>query len=596
MGMRVALQGGGESRPRDAVPGADRHWCNKEVGVGTLFSALGIGRSGLLAAQVQLDVAGNNIANVNTEGYSRQRAELEELFPIATTVGAIGRGVIVSEIKRLRDDFLDTAYVRQVAGLGKTEVQAEYYNLLEDAFLEPGENGFGTRLDLFYDALSDFSNNVESLSVREAFLAEAETMAGQMNQLVARFDDLRTNANEEVRNLVPEINSLAERIYELNVQIRDVEGAGQTAGTLRDQRTLLLDELGQIINISYQEGSSGQVQVQVADEVLVDSTGFREITAYRNSALDPERQDLVELRWSDTNELVEVTDGEVYGLLNIRDTVIPEQDARIDEIASTLIYELNKIQSQGHGIEALEGTISSTNLVSASTDPLISAGLPFDVTAGSFDLVVYDSTGAATTTTINITAATTLDDLATALNGVANFSASVSSNTLSLGADSGYTFSFANDSSGVLPALGVNSLFNGVDARTITLNPDIKDNPGRVTSSYGTDLSNTGDNTAALDMASLRTALVMDSGASTMGDFYESSVALLGIEARSNEDLLATETELIADLNTRRQETSGVNLDEEVASLMLFQRAYEASARVMTVADNMLATLLSIAQ
>ncbi|MCC6487988.1 MAG: flagellar hook-associated protein FlgK [Candidatus Hydrogenedentes bacterium] len=564
--------------------------------MGTLFSALGIGRSGLLAAQVQLDVAGNNIANVNTPGFSRQRVELEELFPISTPNGTIGRGVGIATIQRLRDDFLDTAYVRQVAGLGNTEVQAQYYNLIEDAYLEPGENGFGTRLELFFDALADFSNNVESLPVREAFLAEAESAASELNQLIARFDQLRTNANEEVRNLVPEINSLAERIYEVNLQIRDIEGSGRTASALRDQRGLLLDQLGKLINVSYQEDDSGQVQVQIGSEILVDATGFREITAFRNSALDPERQDLVELRWVDTNGLVEVTNGEVFGALTIRDTVIPEQDARIDEIARALIYELNKIQSQGRGTEALEGTISSTNGVTAATDPLVSAGLPFTVSAGSFDVVVYDASGTPTATTINITAATTLNDLATALNGVANFSASVSGTTLSLGADAGFTYSFGNDTSGVLPALGINSLFNGTDARSITLNPDIADNPGRVTSSYSTDLLNTGDNTAALDMANLRTALVLETGTATIGDFYQSTVALLGIDARSNEDLLLTENEFIQDLETRRQETSGVNLDEEVASLLLFQRAYEASARVMTVADSMLATLLSIAQ
>ena len=564
--------------------------------MGTLFSALSIGTSGLRTAQIQLDVTGNNIANVNTPGFSRQRAELVELFPIHTPSGEIGRGVGIAQIRRLRDQFLDVAYVRQVAGLGSAEVQAQYYNLIEDTYLEPGENGFGTRLDRFFDALNDYANNVESLPVREAFLAEAGAAATDLNQLVTRFDELRTNANEEVRNLVPEINSLSQRIYELNGQIQRVEGSGRSANALRDQRGVLLDQLGQLVNVSYKENAFGQVQVQIGSAVLVDTTRAREIIAVRNPALDPERGDLVELRFADDNSLVDVRDGEVFGALTIRDTVIPEQDARIDEIARALILGLNAIHSQGRGLEGISGTIASTNEVSVPTDPLVAAGLPFPVTPGTFDVVVYDSAGTPTTTTITITAATTLNDLATDLNGVANLNAVVNGNQVEINPDATFSFSFANDATGALPALGLNGLFNGFDARSIAINPDILSNLALLTSGFSTDLTETGDNSAALALADLRTAQVLDSNSSTIAEFYQSTVATLGVNNRSNNDLLLTENEFIQDLEARRQEVSGVNLDEEVTSLLLFQRAYEASARVITIADRMLETLLNVAR
>lgn len=564
--------------------------------MGTLFSALSIGTSGLRTAQIQLDVTGNNIANVNTPGFSRQRAELVELFPIQTQVGEIGRGVGISEIRRLRDQFLDIAYVRQVAGLGASEVQAQYYNLIEDAYLEPGENGFGTRLDRFFDALNDYANNVESLSVREAFLAEAGATATDLNQLVSRFDELRTNANEEVRNLVPEINSLAERIYEVNGQIRQIEGSGRSANALRDQRGVLLDQLGQLVNISYREDSSGQVQVQIGSAILVDTTRAREIVAVTNPALDPERGDLVELRFADDNSLVDVRDGEVFGALTIRDTVIPEQDARIDDIARALIREINAIHSQGRGLEAYTATIVSSNEVGAPTDPLVAAGLPFPVTPGTFDVVVYDAAGNPTSTAITITGATTLNDLAADLNAVANLNAVVNGNQIEINPDATFSFSFANDATGALPALGLNGLFTGFDARSIAVNADILANPALLTSGYSTDLTETGDNSAALAMADLRTAQVLDSNSSTIAEFYQSTVATLGIDARANTDTLLTDEEFIRDLDARREEVSGVNLDEEVTSLLLFQRAYEASARVITIADRMLETLLNVAR
>ena len=597
MGMQVA-----SCWPRSSVyawrfanPAARRNGRTLEGIVGSLFGALDIARSGLSAAQYQLNVTGNNIANVNTRGYTRQRALLEERFPSLTPFGPLGRGVGIAGIERIRDEFLDGAYSRQVQGLGSTEVQAQYFNLLEDVFLEPSENGFGTRLDRFFDALNDFSNNVESLPVREALLSEGQAMAGSLNGLVDRFDQLRTNANEEVRNLVPEINSIADRIAELNRQIRLTEGAGSNASQLRDQRTNLVDDLSRIINVTVREDGSGQTIVQIGSDILVDASGARDIIAFRNPSLDPERNDLVELRFADDNSLVDVSGGTVFGALHIRDTVIPELDAEIDSIAAALIQGLNAIHSQGNGTQNISGTISSTNTVNSATDPLSATGLPFPVTAGSVDIVVYDSAGTPTTTSIAITAATTLDDLATALNGIPNMSASVSGGILNISAGAGFSFSFANDSAGVLPALGINGFFTGHDARSIAVNEDLEDNPGWITSSFSSDVLNTGDNAAALQMAALRTALLLDSGAATLSDFYQSTVAGLGVDARAVNDALQVEQLFVQNLDERRQEVSGVNLDEEVTNLMLYQRAYEASARLMSVTDNMLETLLSMA-
>jgi flagellar hook-associated protein 1 len=563
--------------------------------LGTLFSALDIARSGLTAAQIQLDTSAHNIANVNQEGFSRQRVELTSRVPNYLAVGPVGRGVQVSQIKRLRDAFLDGVLRQNLAGLGRNQVQAGFYALMEDAFLEPSEEGFGTQLSNFFDVLGDFSNNVEEFPVREALLAEVEVLAERFNQLADQLDSLRTQANEEVRNLVPEINSLAEQIYRLNVSIRDVEISGQPANDLRDSRDVLLDQLASLINISYSERDDGQVTVLIEDAVLVDEIGPRELEAFRNASLDPDREDFVELRFVESGDLVSVTDGEVHGALFMRDTAVPEVDAQLDEMAATIISEINRIHSTGNGLENLSGTISSTNEVNAATDALVAAGLPFPVTAGTFDVVVYDAAGTATTTTITVTAATTLNDLATALNAVPNFSASVTGNTLDLGTTSPFTFTFTNDSSGALTALGVNGLFVGSDAQTIAINSDIQDHPEWLTSAYSVDVLDTGDNTAALAMADLRNQDLMNGGAATINEFYEGLVAQLGIDTRANSEILAVQEQTVSDFERRRQETSGVNLDEEVSSLILYQRAYEASARTMTVADSMLQTLLSMA-
>jgi flagellar hook-associated protein 1 FlgK len=220
--------------------------------------------------------------------------------------------------------------------------------------------------------------------------------------------------------------------------------------------------------------------------------------------------------------------------------------------------------------------------------------LPFDVSAGSFDVIVYDSTGAATTTTIPVTAATTLSSLATSLSGVGNFSASVTADgKLQMSAASGYTFGFANDTSKALVALGVNGLFTGKDARTIGVNSALEDNPSLLSSGTSLDVTESGDNKAALAMAALRTALILDNKSASINDFYESSVARLGVKASSAIQSREMEQGFVDDFQSRRLEVSGVSIDEEVTTMIQFQRAFEASSRVIGIVDRMLETLLT---
>lgn len=563
--------------------------------MGTLFSTFDIARSGLVAAQVQLDTAAHNIANVNTEGYSRQRVELMTRRPIIREFGQIGRGVSVTNIHQIRDGFVDAAYRRQVPGLGSAEIQSNYYRLLDGIFLEPAENGFGARLSAFFDALSDFSNNVESFPTREALVSEAADIAVSLNQVADRFYTLRTNANEEVRNMVPEINSLGRRIAELNVLIRDTEVNETSANDLRDERGRLLDELARLVEINTVETDNGQIHVFIRSDAFIEGHLVSELEAVRNPLLDPSRPDLLEVRFAGSGRLVDIRGGELHGALQVRDTIVPLYEQRMNELAAALIENVNRIHSQGRGLSNWSGTVTSANPVSAAGDPLTAAGLPFAVTPGTFDVVVYDAAGTPTATTITITAATTLNDLATALNAVPNFSATVVGERLELGAAAGFTFSFANDSTNALVALGINGMFTGHNAATIGVNQALVADANLVTSSFGFDVLNTGDNTAALAMAALRTLRLLDGESSTISEHYESTIGRLGVDSRANAGQMRVQQAFVDDFNRRRQEVSGVSLDEEVANLIQFQRAFEASARVFTVTDRMLEALLTMA-
>lgn len=569
--------------------------------MGSLFSSIDISRLGLQASQVQLNVTSHNIANVNTEGYSRQRAELSTPFPIKYSYGQLGRGVTIAQVTRIRDAFLDQVYRDQHPTLGGADVKARYFSLVEDAFLEPSEDGFSTRINAFFDGMNDFANNVEQVPVREATVAQATALAESMNELAERFNDLRTSANEEVRSLVPRINSLADTIAATNVQIRDSELDNTIANDIRDERDRALDELSRLVNINYTERKDGQVTVRIGSDVLVDETGARQIEARFNNALDPERGDLLELRWTDSELGVQVREGELAGALEMRDEIIPFFDQRMDEIAASIIEQINGIHSQANGLVNWTGIVAGTNAVDDPTAALDAAGLPFDVTLpGSFDVAVYngDTPIAGSPFTVTLNPGDSLDDLAAQLSAIApgQFEATVApDNTLQLGvSDPALNFAFANDTSGVLAALGINGLFTGTDARSIAVNSDIIDDPRLLASGYSLDPLATGDNSAALDMAAVRDFKALDGGSSDLNDYYESTIAELGVDAQANQVVLTTEEQFNQDFETRRQEVSGVSIDEEVTLMIQYQRAYEANARVINVVERMLDALFTI--
>lgn len=565
--------------------------------MGTLFSALDIARAGMHVAQVQLDVTGHNIANVNREGYSRQRVDILTRTPLYRPFGAMGRGPAVENIVRLRDTFLDGVYRSQVKGMGRAEVMAQYFTRIEDIFQEPSPNGLSSRMNVFFDALNDFANAVDSLPARVALLSEGEALAGRLNETYDRLNVLRTNANEEIRSSVTEINSLTERIARLNRSIRDAEIGGLRANDLRDNRDLLLDELARMVNITSSERSDGQVTVLLGGEELVNAEFAREITVAPDPAIDPNRQDLLVLQYAETGQRVYVSDGSVQGLFQIRDVELRALQERMDALAAGLIENINRIHNQGNGLIAIGVPMSTSNAVSSPFAPLMGGGeLPFTVQNGSFDVVVYDSTGSIVETiTVPITPAATLGTIEGAISASPYMNVAIGAGGLmTVSPETGYSFTFANDSSNVLTALGLNGLFTGTGAASIAVNRTLQENPSLLSSGYSLDMRDTGDNRAALAMAELRSRQFFGNGVQTINEFYESGVVQLGVNSRSNQDRLAVEQAFVLDFDRRRQEVSGVNLDEEVTSLLIYQRAFEASARVVGVANSMLETLVNL--
>lgn len=569
--------------------------------MGTLFSALDIGRGGLQVAQVQLDVTGNNIANVNRPGFSRQRAALLTREPNLKPYGALGRGVFISGIDRLRDQFLDVAYRQEVASFGSADTAATYFARLEDIFNEPGDTGLSTRINDFFDALQDFAGAVDDLPTRVATLEQAAALAGTFNDIDRRLNLLRSNANDQVQDTVTELNSLGGRIAELNTQIQRLEGGGRAANDLRDQRDVLLDELSELVNITFRERENGIVDVLIGGEQFITGRDVRVVEAIANPLIDPDRPDMLEVRFQDTGLPLLIRDGRLRGLLDVRDTAIADVEDQLDELAFAIIQQLNQLQASGNGLNNIDAPITSQYPVSNASTALSNAGLPFPVTSGSFDILVYDNGGnLVETLNIPVTATgpvilqSTLNSIRLAINISPNLNANVSDGLLTIEPSANRTFVIANDTSGFLAATGTNAFFNGTDAGSMAVNADLLARPDWLSSSDSTDPLDTGNNAIALLMAQLRDQPILTGDTQDINQFYESTLVSLGVNSRANLQLLDVQRNAVEDFDTRRLEVSGVNIDEEVTNLLQFQRAFEASARVITTTDRMLETLLNI--
>jgi flagellar hook-associated protein 1 FlgK len=218
---------------------------------------------------------------------------------------------------------------------------------------------------------------------------------------------------------------------------------------------------------------------------------------------------------------------------------------------------------------------------------------------GSFEINVIDSLGNIITTVITVDLDgvgpdDSLTDLAANIDLVANINASVSvDNQLVITADPTYSFVFSNDTSDVLAAIGSNTFFSGSDASDIAVNPLIVNDLNMIAASLSTDPQDTGDNRNALAMAALQDTPVLNSGTATLNDYYGETIGNLAVTTRRTSAEAVISESFRLNVDRRREEVAGVNLDEEAANLTRFQRGYQASARVFTVIDELLDTLIN---
>lgn len=242
------------------------------------FMGLNTSLRGLLAEQRALDVTSHNVANANTQGYSRQEAQVQASDALALPTGdRLGTGVDVVAYKRIRDSFLDLQYRAQNMQVGAGTTRADALDQAELRLAEPGENGIAARLNSFWSSWSDLANAPESGAARQALIEDTRTLASSVNALDDGLQTVSAQAADELAGLTGsggELQQIGRELAGLNGAIRDTERVGGQANDLLDRRDLLLDKLSHLAQVSVADDGAGSIRVTVggAGAPLVDGS------------------------------------------------------------------------------------------------------------------------------------------------------------------------------------------------------------------------------------------------------------------------------------------------------------------------------------
>jgi flagellar hook-associated protein 1 FlgK len=567
----------------------------------SLFGAIQMGGNTLKAMQIGLHVVGNNIANANTPGYVRQEA-IYVPAPVQVHGNLIlGTGVLVDSIVQKLDQFVQDRLVGARGDRANAEVQEQIYRDLEVLLNEiSAEGDLSSALTRFFNAVDEVMRDPGSISARDQAVKIAVELAENFGHLHREAYEHQGELNDRVSAVADEINSLAEDIRLLNIQIASIEGgdtSGSDAAGLRVKRQEAVDRLSELINIRVDEQASGGTSVAVGGEFLVFEGQRREV----NIAASSEDAGLSVVEFSDTHSALSTTAGELEGLYVARDEIVGGFLNRLDELAGTLAFEFNKAHSQGQGLVGFQELTSVESILDSSA-ALDAAGLAFTPVSGSFELVLSSRTevGQTQTHAIHIhldglDTDTTLESLAAQLDAIDGLAASITSTgALQLTTDSTDTeFSFSGDTSGALAALGLNTFFTGSTAATLGVNAELKGIENAAKFAASDDGIGNGSGNAER-LAVLFERPIESIGNASLADLYNQLINEVTQGSAIAQSVAEGFRVFEGTLDGQKQAVTGVSIDEEAIKMITLQRIYQASAKYIQTVSELLDLLVNL--
>lgn len=553
--------------------------------MGSIYDIFNIGKLGIRAQQAAMQVTAHNIANVNTEGYTRQDVVFTETTPLNENPGQVGTGVQVSAITRKYDSFIEGQIIDGKEKYGNLDAQKAAFSKIESLFYSDKESSIGTLLDQFFEALQDLTVNPSGSPERITVISKAEVLTNAINDLHSNLVQVQKDTNTQISQTIDEINQLTSEIAELNDKIGQAEIAGQNANDYRDMRGRLIKDLAERIDISFFEDSTGQVTIISAGTALLvernsswnlqltsnpDNSGYYNIT-YTNSS-------------NTTSDITsDISEGKLKGLLEIRDTVVPDYIDKLDRYAAAFANEINQAHRNGYDLNGTNGRNLFTPNFEAG-DSVYSKGLSSNTGSGSV--------------------AVTIDNPAnlTYHNYELTFSSgNYTVTNKSTGNSTSGTYSDPTTVTFEGLSINITGTHDSGDKYIISAHKDTaknisvaisSDNPDQIAAAEASS-NNRDDNRNALTLVQLKDKLSID-GVSTFNSFFESIVGEIGADTQYINNSHTVQEFSLEQLNNMRESVSGVSLDEEMTNLLQLQSAFEASSKLIGISDELLQELLNM--
>ncbi len=452
-----------------------------------LFGALDASISGMFSSRLATQIANHNIANANTPGYSRQSLRISSATPLITTFGAIGRGTVVGSIERAQSNFLQAQLVQQKVLYGNYSELDNALTSVEDILGSTENDRIGDALNEFFGAYSDLATPPMSDGKRQAVVSQAQRLSLQFREIDQALNSLERDNRRAVSTSVDQVNLLLGKVAEFNSQIVAASSRGGEPNDLIDQRGQILDELSNLTRFDLNTRTDGSVDVSIEGRALVTRGHVNELRVVEEEDLNGQVRQTVQFGGRNPI-IIDFQSGQMAGRANMTNEVIPKIRRQLDELAKSIIDQVNSLHRQG-----------------------VSSG-----------------------------------------------------------------------------GAGVD-LFSGSDASTFTVNQAVVNNPALVVTGRSGDA---GDNELALEIAALAESVAGGKDLS-LNEQYNNLIVDLATQRGSYRTLAESQETIVESTRNRLEADRGVNLDEELANLVLFQRSFEANARVIRIIDEMLDTVVN---
>ena len=562
------------------------------------FMNLEIGKKSIISHQTAISVSGHNLANVNTEGYSRQRATITQSRPwhmpvltASSKVGQLGTGVFIESVNRIRDVFLDIQVRTELKTAGMWYEIDTGLKRMEAIANEPTESGLRGVLDEFWKAWEDLTLDSEYHSTRTVLLQRAIALVDDFQHIHKRLTDMRQDCNEQIKIKVEEANVIAREIAALNKSIMLVTVSGRIPNDLMDQRDLWIDKLSQLGDVTVHTDKNNMLMIQFGNRVIVENIRSYEMTTVQ----DDEGMSL--MIWEDSGLPVIIKSGEIYVLMELRGSTnhyldpygdmvdrygnnaggkltayIPWMLAKLNDLAMSVVESVNELHRQGYSL------FNQSDIPDGSDFFILD--IPFDIN----DPDLYDPSTQtfydfkynwARYLTINPDLIADNTKIAAAVNPTWK---------------DGEHYNFADNVIGIkISQLKHTAILGKTYYKVGETLPD--GSVATVDLIWRVEYFKAGETLPDGTVADLDT--LWPRGNRTADDYWRSAMADLGVWSQESYRMVLNQTAILIELDDNRLSISGVSIDEEWVDIIKFQHAYNAASRYITTIDEELDVIVN---